>query len=67
MTIEYNIILTNFNGFSGMESFINKTNVLVNNISTLTGHINKTEIESYLRKVKFLIDTACETMQCPSI
>jgi hypothetical protein len=65
MTIEYNIILTNFNGFRGMESFINKTTVLVNNISPLTEHINKTEVDLYLGKVKFLIDTACETMHCP--
>ena len=65
MTIEYNIILTNFNGFQGMESFINKTTILVNNISPLTEHINKTEVDLYLGKVKFLIDTACETMHCP--
>ena len=65
MTIEYNIILHNFNGFSGMADFINKTNVLVNNLTPIINNINQTEAHIYLNDVMYLINQACKTMKCP--
>ena len=67
MTIEYNIILHNFNGFQGMENFINNTTILVNNLTPIINKINQTEAHIYLEKVMFLIDYACNTMKCPNL
>ena len=64
MTIEYNIVLRNFNGFGGMETFINKTSKLVNELTTVIDHINSTEVKIYLHDTKFLIDQACKSMKC---
>ena len=64
MTIEYNIVLHNFNGFGGMETFINKTSKLVNELTTVIDNINSTEVKIYLQDTKFLIDQACKTMNC---
>tara|TARA_Y100000590_G_scaffold376657_1_gene442362 strand:+ start:799 stop:1161 length:363 start_codon:yes stop_codon:yes gene_type:complete len=64
MTIEYNIVLHNFNGFGGMETFINKTSKLVNELTTVIDNINSTEVKIYLQDTKFLIDQVCKTMNC---
>ena len=64
MTIEYNIVLRNFNGFGGMETFINKTSKLVNELTIVIDHINSTEANIYLQDTKFLIDQACKSMKC---
>ena len=65
MTIEYNIILHNFNGFGGMADFINKTTVLVNNLTPIINNINQTEAHMYLNDVMYLINQACQNMKCP--
>ena len=62
--IEYNIVLRNFNGFSGIETFINKTTVVIDNLNHVLSKINETEAESYIRKLRILIDQACQTMKC---
>ena len=62
--IEYNIVLRNFNGFSGIETFINKTTVVINNLNHVLSKINETEAESYIKKLKILIDQACQTLKC---
>ena len=41
--IEYNIVLRNFNGFSGIETFINKTTVVIDNLNHVLSKINETE------------------------
>ena len=66
-TIEYNIILHNFNGFQGMEKFINNATLLVNYLTPIINKINQTEAHIYLEKVMFLIDYACKTMKCPDL
>lgn len=65
MTIEYNIILHNFNGFGGMADFINKTTVLVNKLTPIINDINQTEAHMYLNDVMYLINQACQTVDCP--
>ena len=62
--IEYNIVLRNFNGFSGIETFINKTTVVIDNLNHVLSKINETEAESYIRKLRILIDQACQTLKC---
>jgi len=62
--IEYNIVLRNFNGFSGIQTFINKTTVVINNLNHVLSKINETEAESYIKKLKILIDQACQTLKC---
>jgi len=64
ITIEYNIVLNNFNGFAGMEVFINKTTIIVDDLINIINNVNKTEVEIYLRDVKFLIDDACQSLKC---
>tara|TARA_B100001029_G_C15020401_1_gene430164 strand:- start:244 stop:618 length:375 start_codon:yes stop_codon:yes gene_type:complete len=62
--IEYNIVLRNFNGFSGIETFINKTTVVIDNLNHVLSKINETEAESYIRKLRILIDRACQSIKC---
>ena len=62
--IEYNLVLKNFNGFSGIQTFINRTTVVINNLNHVLSKINETEAESYIRKLRILIDQACQTMKC---
>tara|TARA_Y100001970_G_C14179831_1_gene829189 strand:- start:1069 stop:1443 length:375 start_codon:yes stop_codon:yes gene_type:complete len=62
--IEYNIVLRNFNGFSGIETFINKTTVVIDNLNHVLSKINETEAESYIRKLRILIDQACQSIKC---
>mgnify|MGYP001200221753 CR=1 FL=1 len=62
--IEYNIVLHNFNGFSGIQKFINKTSIVVNELDTILNHINQTETKIYVDKFLVLIDKACSVINC---
>lgn len=67
MMVEYNIILQNFNGFPGVENFINNATILVDKMTPIVNEINQTEGKRYLHDAMFLINMACESMNCSSI
>ena len=62
--VEYNLVLHNFDGFSGIGAFINKSNVVINELTSIINKVNQTETEIYIRKLHILIDKACQTMHC---
>ena len=62
--VEYNVVLHNFDGFSGIETFINKSTVVINELTSIINKVNQTETEMYIRKLRIIIDKACQTMHC---
>ena len=62
--VEYNLVLHNFNGFGGIEIFINKSTVVINELTNIINKVNQTETEIYIGKLRILIDKACQTMHC---
>jgi hypothetical protein len=62
--IEYNIVLHHFNGFTGIGSFINKTTIVINELSSLANKINETEAINYINKLKIIINKVCEDIGC---
>ena len=62
--VEYNVVLHNFDGFSGIETFINKSTVVINELTSIINKVNQTETEIYIRKLRIIIDKACQTMHC---
>ena len=62
--VEYNVVLHNFDGFGGIEIFINKSTVVINELTNIINKVNQTETEIYIRKLHILIDKACQTMHC---
>jgi len=62
--IEYNIVLHHFNGFTGISTFINKTTIVINELSSLKNQINETEVISYINKLKIIVNKVCEDVGC---
>lgn len=62
--VEYNVVLHNFDGFGGIEIFINKSTVVINELTNIINKVNQTETEIYIEKLRILIDKACQTMHC---
>ena len=50
--VEYNVVLHNYDGFGGIEIFINKSTVVINELTSIINKVNQTEAEIYIRKLK---------------
>tara|TARA_Y100000310_G_C20602822_1_gene773954 strand:- start:409 stop:777 length:369 start_codon:yes stop_codon:yes gene_type:complete len=65
--IEYNIVLHHFNGINGIGTYINKSTIVVDELSNIIKHTNETEVKEYIHKLMVIIDKICGQVGCRSL